>query len=179
MKKIVLGLFAVLVFASLAWYARPGENEIPKNNVATSAVGSMESAFSQTQSASGALVSNETNYDFGSISMAAGKVTRAFKIENLTVQDVVIEKIYTSCMCTQASISIAGKTFGPFGMPGHGFFGSMVNQVLKAGESAQVEVMFDPAAHGPAGVGPAERVVFVESKDGSRLQFNIKALVTP
>ena len=165
MKKIILGLAVFLALATLVWYARPEENKNEKTNAAVS----VSSVFNAP----------ETNYDFGSISMSAGKVKHMFRIENTKNEPLNIGKMYTSCMCTSASLLMDDKTFGPYGMPGHGFFGGAVNQVLNPNQSAEVEVIFDPAAHGPAGVGPIERAVFVESGDGSTIQLNIKAVVTP
>lgn len=123
------------------------------------------------------LIVPETNYDFGSISMAAGKVAHAFEIRNNSSSTLELDKLYTSCMCTGAYFVKGGDRIGPFGMPGHGFVPGL-NRELSPGESAKIEVVFDPAAHGPAGVGPVDRVVFLESRDGAR-QFGIKAVVTP
>ena len=64
-------------------------------------------------------------------------------------------------------------------MEGHGSPVPTINEELPAGQEAQIEVVFDPAAHGPAGVGPISRNVFVETTDGKKLVFEIKAQVTP
>ncbi len=117
------------------------------------------------------------NYNFGQVSMAKGKVIHEYQIKNDSAQDLMIKKIYTSCMCTEASLKKGEKTFGPFGMPGHALVPS-VNQTLKPGEEAIIETIFDPAAHGPAGVGKIERIVTLETSQGaSELAFS--AEVTP
>lgn len=81
-------------------------------------------------------------------------------------------------MCTTATIKKGEFSFGPFGMPGHGVnFG--LNQVVNPGEEIVIVAEFDPAAHGPAGVGPIERAVRVEIENGEPLEFEFKAIVTP
>ncbi|MBI5071459.1 DUF1573 domain-containing protein [Candidatus Falkowbacteria bacterium] len=120
---------------------------------------------------------SEENYDFGTISMANGKVRKVFTFKNNTAQTIVAEKLYTSCMCTEASFIKNGQSFGPFSMPAHGFIPE-INENIDAGQEAQIEVVFDPAAHGPAGVGPIERQATLETSDG-QLVFKFKAQVTP
>ena len=120
---------------------------------------------------------SENSYDFGEVSMAKGKVAKTFTFRNNTPQAVTAKKLYTSCMCTQATLAVDDKTFGPFGMPAHGFIpGIDVN--IEPGAEARVEAVFDPAAHGPAGVGPIAREVTVETSDG-KLPFKLKATVLP
>ena len=63
-------------------------------------------------------------------------------------------------------------------MPGHGGSVPKVNDTIKAGETREIEVVFDPNAHGPAGVGLIERVVRLEYGEKT-LELNIKAVVTP
>jgi hypothetical protein len=126
------------------------------------------------------LKSDEASFDFGTISMANGKVNHEFKITNSSDQPVTIKKIYTSCMCTAASFRLKEKTYGSFGMPGHG--GSALttaNITLNSGESGNLNVIYDPNAHGPAGVGAIDRFVFVEDKNGGQLKLEIKTVVTP
>lgn len=119
-----------------------------------------------------------TTFDFGPISMANGRVKHNFTLSNDSDSDVKINKMYTSCMCTEAGLIKDGKIIGPFGMPGHGILPS-IDQVIKRGEKASVEVIFDPAAHGPAGVGPIVRNVIIETADNAKLTLEIKAQVTP
>lgn len=119
----------------------------------------------------------ETNFDFGEISMAAGKVSHDFEITNDSSSTIAFEKLFTSCMCTNAYFTSGGEESGPFGMPGHGFV-PRLGRELKAGEKAMVRVVFDPAAHGPAGVGPVDRLVWLESGSNAK-EFGIKAVVRP
>lgn len=124
------------------------------------------------------LTIDEKFFDFGKISMAAGVVSHEFKIKNEGAENVTISQIYTSCMCTQASYTKGDVKFGPFGMAGHGFVPKL-NTKLAPGEEAVIKVDFDPAAHGPAGVGPIDRVVYVFPKDSKPVELKFKALVTP
>lgn len=119
---------------------------------------------------------NQT-FDFGKISMAAGKVSHEYEIVNDFGEELKIEKIYTSCMCTEGYLVIGDKKFGPFGMPGHAAV-PKVNQTLSPFEKAKIEAIFDPAAHGPAGIGKISRVVIVETSKGS-FEYDFTAEVTP
>ncbi len=131
-----------------------------------------------TQNADSALIAGESFFNFGEVSMARGTVTHAYTIRNTSNAPVTIRKVTTSCMCTEATLILGEKRFGPYGMPGHGLAPS-VNATLAPGQEATVEVVFDPAAHGPAGVGRADRIVFVEDATGLVLQLNFTATVTP
>ena len=120
----------------------------------------------------------ETLYDFGTIRMAAGKVSYPFGVKNESENPIQISRLYTSCMCTSASWKTNNKKMGPFGMPGHGFVPKL-NQALNPNEEATIEVIFDPNAHGPAGVGPFERQIYLDGTDNNLLILQIKGTVTP
>lgn len=125
-----------------------------------------------------ALASVSPFFDFGKISMAAGSVSHSYGIRNAGAAAFSITSISTSCMCTVATlITQAGKK-GPFGMTGHGFTPRLA-ELLAPGETAQVEVVFDPAAHGPAGIGRTERIVTIGNDGGLPLELRFSALVTP
>ena len=125
------------------------------------------------------LVAPEKFFDFGTISMAKGKVTHDFTISNPGADLVVIKMLYTSCMCTKATLIIDGEETGPFGMLAHGFAPPPIQKDLAPGASATIRAVFDPAAHGPAGVGPIARTVYVKTEDNAILKLDFKALVTP
>ncbi len=154
---------AIAVLLGIIWIAKPAPGA-PLNGSAISTAGSF--------SASG------NSFDFGAISMSRGKVKTTFTFKNTSSSSIAISRVYTSCMCTNASLITSSGRVGPFGMPGHGFVPS-VDKQIPAGEDAKIEVVFDPAAHGPAGIGPIERSVYVETENSSPLVFNIKANVTP
>ena len=120
----------------------------------------------------------EKLYDFGTISMSKGKASRVFKVNNVSAKDVNLESITTSCMCTVAYIVNDLSRKGPFGMPGH-LAVPKANEIIKVGETRDIEIIYDPAAHGPAGVGPIDRFVYLVDSDGNMLQLEIKAVVTP
>ena len=164
-KNIIVGLaIGMIIFASIVWVARPGAND-------------NGSAAVQPSSA-GVLIVEEQSFDFGSISMAAGKVTHRFAVKNTGADPVNISKMYTSCMCTVSVLQKGDKKFGPYGMPGHGFIPKM-NATIDPGEEVFVDVTFDPAAHGPAGVGVIQRAVILENNAGDNVELQISANVKP
>lgn len=121
---------------------------------------------------------SERLHDFGTISMKNGKVTSVFTVKNQDIEPRILTKLYTSCMCTSALLKLSGSTEGPFGMPGHGALKTF-RQQLPAGGEANIEVIFDPNAHGPAGVGVIERDITLEDSRGVVATMRIKANVTP
>lgn len=126
------------------------------------------------------LVAAESFFDFGEISMAKGNVSHDFRVKNAGAKPVNITKMYTSCMCTTAILRMAsGKELGPYGMPGHGGFAPAINQIVTPGEEITIKAIFDPAAHGPAGVGLIERAVYIENNSGKPTEIQFKAVVTP
>jgi hypothetical protein len=172
-KFVVVAAVVVLGMAGMIFAGMP-EGNAPK----ASAGAASQSGVPMVSSNSAPLTSREASFDFGSISMAAGKVTHRYRIANGSADPLVIQKIYTSCMCTTATLVKGVQQFGPFGMPGHGPIPA-INQTLVPGEKAYVEVVFDPAAHGPAGVGPIERVVTIENSARQPFELAFAARVTP
>lgn len=159
---IYLGLIAVVV-AILVWIGNTG----PKKP--TAAINGKSS---------GVLTLKESKYDFGTVSMAKGKVSKEFTLENKSQGDVKISEVFTSCMCTEAELKVGDKIAGPFGMRGH--TASSVYLVVKPGEEMVVKAIFDPAAHGPAGVGPIERQIAIYTSAGKDpIVLDFKAVVTP
>ncbi|MDI6734388.1 MAG: DUF1573 domain-containing protein [Patescibacteria group bacterium] len=163
-KTIIISAFVMLGIISLMWWGR--------NNQTTRPSGTNNGGKSS-------LVASETLYDFGTISMANGNVDKIFKITNPTDKDITISSIVTSCMCTTAYIEKAGEEKGPFGMSGHGGPVVKANEVIKAGESLDIKVVFNPNAHGPAGVGLIDRLIDLTEANGGLTQLEIKAVVTP
>ncbi len=167
-KNTILGLAVLLlVFGGMVWLTNSGSSRNGTGDGASQSTGN--------------LVAKETSYDFGTISMQNGKVTRSFEVKNDSAEPIRITKVYTSCMCTQALIkSAAGRQFGPFGMPGHGGALLSANIEVAPGETLTLDVIFDPAAHGPSGVGLARRNVYVEtnSTKSPKLEFEFQAMVT-
>ena len=161
-KTIIIGAVIILGIVGLMWWGWSNQTaDTPKDYGAASA-----------------LLASEKLYDFGSISMKDGLVNHIFKITNSSDKDVLVKKIVTSCMCTEAYIGSEGKEEGPFGMEGMGYV-PPINETIKAGESRDVKVVYDPNAHGPAGVGSINRYIMLTDSKGDTLQLEIKALVTP
>ncbi len=164
-KRIIFIVFAALaVVALLAWgYGRASKE--PRTEVHASAGGS--------------LTATETLYDFGTISMANGKVSHSFRVANQTADQVTLTNVQTSCMCTSAYlVKSDGTTEGPFGMPGMGGINA-TNFVIPAQSTQTVDVVFDPAAHGPAGIGDINRFIDLMDVNGKTIELEIKAVVTP
>lgn len=160
-KNIIIFVLIVTGLFGLMWMGKTNQPDT---------VGASENQIKS------ALTAEERFYDFGSISMAKGIVSKSFEVSNNTAKDIVVSSVSTSCMCTKANIIAANGTVkGPFGMGSS----PKIDQVLKPGEKIQIEAVFNPAAHGPAGVGPIDRFVYVSDDAGGTMQFEIKALVKP
>ena len=128
--------------------------------------------------ATGTLRAPQVFHDFGRISMGNGLVRHRFPVRNGGDTPAVVRKVYTSCMCTEASLLVDGQRYGPFGMQGHGYI-PQIDRVIAPGESAVVEAVFDPNAHGPAGIGRNDRGVSVLLGGRRMLQLQFTAYVTP
>ena len=183
MKVVIGACAAILVLGGLiiAAMPQPASNVAqPASNVAQPASNVAKTVESTASASStGALRARETNFNFGSISMAAGKVTHRYRFMNAGTEPIVLGKMYTSCMCTTAAlVKSSGRKFAPVGMPGHTPIPAL-NETLQPNEEAMVEVVFDPAAHGPAGIGPIDRVVTIEHNAGRPLELAFAANVTP
>ncbi len=166
-KQTILGIGAlILVVMLFAWFARPDGG------------GRSTASIGDQVSGDQALTAEERMFNFGTISMARGEVRHAFKVKNSFSEPMTINKIYTSCMCTTAYLVRVGSKLGPYGMPGHGIV-PRIDEKFAPGEEAEVEVVFDPAAHGPAGVGRVDRAVYLENDKGMPLELGFTVMVTP
>jgi len=127
------------------------------------------SALPETLAASvteGTFVSGAQVFSFGKVSMRDGVVRHDFKLKNDSGEAMRITSVSTSCMCTKAVVVAPdGEKQGPFGMPGHGG-SSSADIAVPAGEEVTVQVVFDPAAHGPAGVGRVSREIGLTTDKG-------------
>lgn len=166
-KNIIVIIAILAIVFGLIWVGGRNQTSSPVTSQLKTGTGNLLSA-------------PEALFDFGNISMAKGKVSHNFKIINPTAKDILIPSVTTSCMCTVANIvKPDGSKIGPFGMPGHGGYVPKADELIKAGETREIEVIYDPAAHGPAGVGPIDRFVYLEDATGGILELEIKAVVTP
>ncbi len=117
--------------------------------------------------------------DLGNVPINGGVIERDYEIKNTANKPVRLNKIVTSCMCTSAMVTSGDKSTKFFGMEMPGDKNALVNMDIPAGGTAKVTVKFDPAAHGPSGVGPFERVVSLNFLDpiGVR-EIRFKGVVT-
>ena len=161
-KTIIIFILAI---AGLVWWGRSNQANGPSQAGAGT-------------NGNSSLAASETLYDFGTISMKNRLVNHVFKITNSTDKDIEVKTVTTSCMCTKAYIESASGEKGPFGMPGMSFV-PPANELIRAGESRDIKVVYDPNAHGPAGVGSIDRFIYLTDALGGALQFEIKAMVTP
>jgi len=162
-KALLIGIVLSfgLLFGAAFWFSQPSPT-----------------APAVASASTGQLTTTETFYDFGTISMKKGPVSHKFTVTNSDSVPAVVTKLFSSCMCTKGVLITESKTWGPFGMPGHVSIPKIAAEIAPS-QTAQVEVIFDPAAHGPAGVGKIERTVTAELNGRSPLLFNFSANVTP
>ncbi len=106
----------------------------------------------------------ESSFDFKDVKYSEGNVKHEFKIKNNGTKDLTVANMATSCMCTKVYLQVGDNKSPEFGMKGHSS-SSAWKGVLKAGEEGQIIAVFDPTAHGPAGVGPISRIVSFETND--------------
>lgn len=176
-KKTIVSVIIILVgIAGLVGWSKSAENK----DLSVFEGESEKSHPARTgEITANALTAVETFYDFGTISMKNGNVSKIFEVDNNTGGDILVPSLTTSCMCTTAYILKDGSRSRPFGMPGHGGTVPKANVVVKAGETLSVEVVYDPNAHGPAGVGLIERSVFLKDENNNVIEFKFKVNVTP
>lgn len=118
---------------------------------------------------------DQKNYDWGQINMQGGNISKTFTIKSTGTETLKLSNIKTSCHCTKAQIKIGSITSPSFGM---NTVSSWTGEI-PPGQEAQLEVIFDPAYHGPQGVGPINRLVAVETNDksNSRIEFSLTGTV--
>ncbi len=116
-----------------------------------------------------------TSYDFGRIPFKGGNVKKAFRIKNKGSETLKLFNVKTSCHCTVANVTVNGKESQNFGMSG---VSSWVGEVAP-GEETKLTAIFDPAYHGPQGVGPITRFVSLETNDkgNAKITFTLTGVV--
>jgi len=121
------------------------------------------------------LKADRPDHDFGVVRIDGGKVETLFSIVNEGPGEVRLLYVSTSCGCTEAVAEFAdGSTVGPFSLPVDGQDDS-AGRSVSAGESFKVRVVFDPAAHGPSGVGELMREVILATRGGGQTLLTITA----
>ncbi len=125
-------------------------------------------------SSAGVLSVLNNNFNFEILEMKDGKVTHNFEVKNNGSEPVVITRAYTSCACTTATIvNFSGDKYGLFGMQGHKGLVLDTAIEIKPGESATVTAIYDPAAHGPKGVGKVKRIIYLDTNSTAKPQTQI------
>lgn len=160
-KKIVIGvvIFTVLILTGGVFLLSSG--------------GSASATIIASQSAKAEI--DQKNFDWGQIDMKKGNVSKTFTIKNGGTDILKLTNIKTSCHCTKAQVKIGDQTSPSFGMSS---ISSWIGEI-SPGQEAKLEVIFDPAYHGPQGVGPINRLVAVETNDSqnSRIEFSLTGTV--
>lgn len=118
---------------------------------------------------------DKTSYDWGTINMQNGKVEKTFQIENTGTSDLKLYNVSTSCHCTTAQLILNGQASPLFGMNTK----SPYVMVVPKSSKADLKVIFDPAFHGPSGVGAISRRILVNTNDpnNAQLSFSLTAFV--
>jgi len=118
---------------------------------------------------------DKTSFDWGTIGLNDGNVEHAFDILNEGSEPLVLSDIATSCMCTTATLILGEDESPVFGMHTK----SDYQLTVPSGETAKLKVVFDPAFHGPSGIGPISRTITINTNDPERpeLRFMLTAVV--
>lgn len=161
-KILVISLPALLVIAVL--FILLNNFSSPENQTAT-ALGTPR------------IEVNPKEIDVGNVPINGGLIKKDFEIKNSGSGNLKIDDIWTSCHCTTAILKVGDKESPKFGMDHAGFW----SQILAPGQTAQLEVIFDPAFHGPEGIGPAVREIYISTNDSKNKTESVMltANVTP
>ena len=154
---IILGIITFSILGLGVWLlSRPVGVEVEKSDQAKAEVA-------------------EKNYDWGEIKINGGNAEKSFLIKNTGVGSLKLSGVSTSCMCTTAQVIIDGKGSPFFGMHQKS---SWVGEVPD-GKEAELKIVFDPAFHGPSGIGAMTRQIEVETNDKNnpKLEFTLKGNV--
>lgn len=108
----------------------------------------------------------EKNFDWQEIDYDKGIVKHSFKIKNVGTSVLELANLQTNCMCTTAKVIIKNQNGEMENSPAFGMHSasSWVGKISPNLE-AEIEVAFDPAFHGPQGVGPVARIISFSTND--------------
>lgn len=123
------------------------------------------------------IASVKTKKDLGTVSQQDGIVTTEFSLKNEGKNDLVIDKLSSSCGCTSATLIYQGQESPRFYMAGHGHDAPNPDWkvAIAPGDEAQVKVYYDPTVH-PDLTGSVTREVSVHSNDP--VDFETKFTIT-
>ncbi len=102
--------------------------------------------------------------DMGTVSMAQGPVRVSYQLNNNGQDDLIINNLATSCMCTTVALETSDGLSPNFGAHQDENPDNW-SATLKPNEEAELIVTFDPNAHGPDAVGQYRRVITISSND--------------
>lgn len=159
-NKIILGLVLVtIVIITGAVFLLSGQEEKVEIDTSSKAKTTID----------------QSSYDWGEIGLNDGNVEKTFDIKNEGSENLKLFGVTTSCMCTTAQLILDDKSSPKFGMHDKS---SYVLEV-PPGETANLKVVFDPAFHGPSGVGPINRQITVATNDPNNpeLKYMLTAVV--
>lgn len=122
-----------------------------------------------------ATIIDPTSFDWGQIPMFNGTVSKVFRIKNTGTDTLKLFNIRTSCHCTTAQVTTPTDESPLFKMDS---LSSWVGTVAP-GKVAKLTVVFDPAFHGSAAIGPITRYINVETNDKAeqKLTFTVTGTV--
>ena len=105
--------------------------------------------------------------------MDAGLATKTFEITNDGTETLQLYEVATSCTCTTAQLISESGRSPLYSMHTK----SKYVHEIAPGETAQLEVVFNPAFHGPSGVGPITRQVTMQTNNPQEpiLSFEVAA----
>jgi len=154
MKPYIIGIVAIAILGSLLFFSSPSNRSGSEPDTKVASV----------------LAVAESSYDFGTIGIFDGKVTKDFILTNNGDEPITILNGTTSCGCTEGSID--GVVFGM-----HEGMARTVS--LEPGESKTLTATYDPLAHGPEAVGQVTRQLFLKTNSTAtpELEINISANV--
>ncbi len=120
-----------------------------------------------------ATIIGESNFDFGKMSNKEIR-SKTFVIKNDGKNDLELLNVSTSCDCTYVYVTTNGEISSKFTMHGSNSWKGIVN----SGESARVEVIYEPALMPVQ--GKVERIVAVTTNDPDHqtLEFKVNADVS-
>jgi hypothetical protein len=103
--------------------------------------------------------------DLGQVNINGGLIIKEYEIINSSDDPITLKKIVTSCMCTKAAVAVGEAKSRFFSMEMRGDKNALISIPIPAREKAIMTIQFDPAAHGPAGVGKFDRTVWLTFAD--------------
>ena len=99
--------------------------------------------------------------EFGEVPLKGGNVMKSYAVKNVGTAPLLVANMGTSCMCTTVQLKTRDGTSPKFAMHQK----SEWKGTIAPGESGEVEVVFDPAFHGPTGLGDISRMIKFETND--------------